>query len=321
MPRLNDDHYEQIIFDYLSGMNQKDVADKNGIGRDAVHNILVTRGITPRPYTGERISNKKWEWNHNFFNEQTPITAYWAGFLMADGCLQTHGGHSTLIIVLHGKDKEHVGMFCDAVGISRDVMYKRKDKFHFGVHLNYYGLTEQLKSWGIVPRKTYEYIEPQVDDELLSHYLRGWCDGDGCVYSYGRAARFTICGNKFAIQWYADKLRELGFSGHINIHPHHGSSDLFSDIYIGGQNQVNKIRELLLVDSSFKLERRWKVHYQEKRKTFTHACLNCGNSFEVDGFRHNGEPKFGKFCSSTCWGKFRHKEFLARKVESVGVVQ
>lgn len=300
MPRLNYEHYEQIIFDYLSGMNQKDVAEKNGIGRDAVHNILVTRGITPRSYTGERISNKKWEWNHDFFNERTPTTSYWAGFLMADGCLQTHGGHSSLIVVLHGKDKEHVGCFCDAVGLSRDAMYKRKDKFHFGVHLNYYGLPEQLKSWGIVPRKTYEYIEPYVDDELLPHYLRGWVDGDGSVYSYGDGARFTVVGNNQAMLWFADALRKLGYDGNIGIHSHSGSSD-FSNLYIGGQDNVNKIRKMLLVDENFKLERKWNVTYKTKHITFTHYCLYCGKPFAVYKYRHEKEPQNGKYCNEKCW--------------------
>jgi hypothetical protein len=300
MPKLFEYQYEQIISDYLSGMKQKDVAEKNGITRCAVGEIVRARGYSTRSYTGERISNKKWEWNTKFFYGRTPLIAYWAGFLMADGSLITNGGHSTLVVVLHGKDKEHVGAFCDVVEISRDAIYKRKNKDHYGIHLNYYGLPEQLKPWGIIPRKTYNFIEPEVDKELLPHYLRGWVDGDGSVYSFGDGARFTVSGNKYALIWFSEKLKELGYDGIIGLNPLHGSKE-YSLLYIGGQNQVNVIRKLLLVDESFKLERRWNVYYKTKHITFTHYCKFCGKPFEVTRHRHEQEPQNGKFCNKICY--------------------
>jgi hypothetical protein len=258
MPRLMMERYEQIVSDYLSGMTQKKVAEKNGITRCAVGEIVRARGISTRSYTGERISNKKWEWNTGFFNERTPIVAYWAGFLMADGSLNTDNGHATLIFVLQDKDKEYVMYFCDAVGISRNATSKRKnyDRTCLGINLNYHGLPEELRYWGIIPRKTFNYIEPKVSKELLPHYLRGWADGDGSIYAYGRAARFTVSGNNQALQWYINSLRILGFEGHIGLKPLHNST-IHSNLYIGGQNNVNKIRELLLVDGNFKMERKW----------------------------------------------------------------
>ena len=50
MPRLKKERYEKIIDDYLSGMTQREVGEVNGVGRDAVGNILRNSppGIKPQ---------------------------------------------------------------------------------------------------------------------------------------------------------------------------------------------------------------------------------------------------------------------------------
>jgi hypothetical protein len=310
MPKLFEYQYEQIVSDYLSGMKQTDVAKKNGVGRGAVSEIVRARGYKTRSYTGERtlVSNRQWDWDYSFFEKRIPIVAYWAGFMMADGSLAVHRG-STLALTIQIKDWEHVLSLCRDVGISTDATYLDKYKEQIGIHLNYSHLPQQMLPWGIVPRKTYNYVEPQIDRELLPHYLRGWCDGDGSVYSYGRGARFTISGNLDALNWYAEKLKELGYSGNVNVTLRHAAHD-YGFLYIGGANQVEKVRNLLLVDESFKLERRWNVSYESKRTTFTHICKNCGKEFQVPKFRHEKEPNHGLFCSRECRNIDQHKQHL-----------
>jgi hypothetical protein len=301
MPKLFEYQYEQIISDYLSGMTQKAVALKNGVCRGAVGEIVKARGINTRSYTGERTftSNRKWIWDYSFFEKRNPTVAYWAGFMMADGSLNTNGRASTLIFVLQEKDREHVFKFCKDISVSTDAIYERKDK-SVGINLSYSHFTEQLKPWGIVHRKTYNFIEPEVNTEFLPHYLRGWVDGDGSVYSFGDGARFTVSGNTQSLQWFEEKLKELGYDGSIRIKSIPAST-VSSLLYIGGQNQVNVIRKLLLVDESFKLERRWNVYYKTKHITFTHYCKFCGKPFEVTRHRHEQEPQNGKFCNKICY--------------------
>ena len=40
-----------------------------------------------------------------------------------------------------------------------------------------------FKKWGIIQNKTYNFIIPQIEKiDNWKHFIRGWFDGDGCIY-------------------------------------------------------------------------------------------------------------------------------------------
>lgn len=261
MPRLSDEKYQQIVDDYNSGMTQKAVGKKNGIGRDAVGNILSRLGIPIREYTGSRnMSSRKIFWDFDFFTRQNKVVAYWAGFLMADGHIHVGPtGGSSLISYVNIKDTEHMRRFCKDIGNSDELRF-RKDGY-VGFHLNYSELSKHLKVWGIIPNKTTKFLVPEFNSDLLPHYLRGWIDGDGHVYRYGRSSRITIAsGNKESMEWFANALRVVGYLGNIGIRPVKAYPGNWI-LYIGGRNQVERVCELLLVDSEYCMDRKWKDSY------------------------------------------------------------
>lgn len=258
MPALSDDVYAKIIDDYLSGMTQKQVGIKNGIGRDAVGNILRRFEIPIREYTGDRISNQRWIWDFDFFTRFNPITAYWAGFLIADGNINDKG--NVMALVIQAKDLNHLEYFCDHIGIDRSAIFTDSKYRAYGVHLHNKNLGDQLKFWGIAPRKSKNFSVPSYFPQyLLPHFLRGWIDGDGNVYRYGRSARIRVAsGNKESLQWFAGCLQSLGYDGYIGIQDVH--SEKYPGnymLYIGGANQVARVCDLLLVDEHFCMRRKW----------------------------------------------------------------
>lgn len=306
MPRLTEETYDRIIEDYLSGMSQLAVGKKNGIGRDAVGNILRRRGIEVREYTGERDSNKKWYWNTEYFSQRNPEVAYWAGFMMADGSLSDVGRSYSLVFFLQEKDRPHIELFCSHIGLPKEAIYLMKARGmsgdSYGVRLNYIGLPEQLLPWGIVPRKTYNFTEPKISIELLPHFLRGWADGDGHIYTKGRGARFTVSGSKISLNWYEKSLRSLGYDGYVGHSPR---NNLYEVMYIGGQNQVSKVCELIQSDSELRLERKWNVEYQGKYETEIRLCRYCKKEILVPTcFRE----KRGFYCDKECFKKDKAKK-------------
>ena len=165
MPRLRPEIYEEIIEDYQSGLTQNAVGELHGIGRNAIHNILVRFNVPIRGYTGERDSNRKWVWDFDFFYRQTMNTAYWAGFIMADGNIKSVGKNSFSVCVCVKKsDTEHVKKLCRDVDLDWKSVHIRKDKGEPDIRLNHVSLLKQLEPWGIVPRKTYNFVEPQVSE-------------------------------------------------------------------------------------------------------------------------------------------------------------
>jgi hypothetical protein len=251
------------------------------------------------------MTPRKWVWDFDFFKHRDATTAYWAGFLMADGHIRSVRKNTSLLVVYIQKgDAEHIGRFCDDLKLSRDAIYIRKEG-SVGVQPGHPNLIGDLEYWGIIPRKTYNFKRPEVNDpELIRHYLRGWADGDGQIYASGTGARFTVSGNIPALEWYVDKLRELGYSGGCNITYRTNEYGL---IYIGGKYQVKEVIDLLLKDGDFCLERKWNSYYEQKHNLLDAVCVQCGRHFGVVPARYN-HPRFGKFCSKDCYNEFQKKK-------------
>lgn len=297
--------YSKIIEDYLNGATQNQVAEMNGVGRDAVGNILKRFGVETREYTGERNSNRKWEWNYSFFDAHNIVSSYWAGFLMADGNISSNG--NVLAVAIQIRDSDFLYRFCDDIQVDRAACYTSGNVI--GIHLHHKNLGKQLEPWGIIPRKSKNFHLPRISNSLLPHYLRGWIDGDGSVYRYGRSARISVSsGNRPSLEWFADALRTCGYQGHIGIKE--VNSIRYPDnytLYIGGANQVATVSNLLMVDDYFCMGRKWTKTYEGKRSKVSRIC-RCGKSFLVDKSRAENEQTHGRFCSVECWNKYQRGE-------------
>ena len=310
MPRLKESQYEKIIEDYLSGMTQLETAKANGVGRDAVGKILKRFEVPTRDYTGSRSdAMRNWYWDFEFFSRRNPTVAYWAGFSMADGSISKVSKNSyNFCLCIHRDDTDHLKDFCNDIQLPWESVHIRKTG-EADVRLNHPDLAEQLEPWGIVPRKTYNFVEPEVSIKLLPHYLRGWADGDGHIYRYGRGARFTVSGNPDAMEWYAEALKFLGFIGHIGFQKR---SDNCWVLGCGGIHNVDHIVELLLVDSEFCLKRKWNKSYTAKRTLYDVECANCGKIFGVPKFRYE-HPTQGRFCGRECSNEGAKKPVIDEK--------
>lgn len=197
-------------------------------------------------------------WNQNFFNEINPTTAYWAGFGFADGCVRKLSSGTRFHIIIAEKDRSHIEDFANTIGFPIEKIIKGKTRSRtIQVFSNGSGLMESLKKWGIVERKTYNFVEPQVPKELIPHFLRGWFDGDGCVTHKPGQQRFDIVGNALGIDWYISQLRELGFCGHVNFIQKEGKH--WKHALITGGNQIKQVAEMIRVydSESPKLMRKW----------------------------------------------------------------
>src|SRR5574343_1335892 len=262
---------------------------------------------------------KRREWNLNYFKQNNKEVAYWAGFLMADGCIVHVSERSRVLALVVAKhDTEHLGKFCDAVGVSRDAIFTNKDE-SVGVHLSGMNFDVDLLGWGIIPRKTFNFVAPKVSDELLPHYLRGWIDGDGQVYANGNGARITIAGNIPAMEWCINAFRRIGYTGGINIYKR---TDTHGILYVGGINQVRTLMKLLLVENEFKLERKWSSnsYYSAKCSGEVRQCIVCGKDIFVRNIRAKNSS-YGKYCSKECRGIAERKEIIDGKLQCASCKQ
>ena len=133
--------------------------------------------------------------NENFFKKiNTQETAYILGLLYADGWIENN---HTFGIELLEHDKDILERIKSAMH-SEQKLYPRiqkinnKLKYVFRVHRSC--MVQDLICLGCTERKSLTLKFPNkniVPDELMSHFIRGYFDGDGCV-SYKKKYRKTI---------------------------------------------------------------------------------------------------------------------------------
>lgn len=106
--------------------------------------------------------------------------AYWLGFIYADGWVSATD--NTFELSLGLKDTKHLQKFADFMNHSNNVRITDNYRCRFCVTDKH--LKKRLIELGCIPRKSLilEFpSEDQVPKQLLSHFIRGYFDGDGCI--------------------------------------------------------------------------------------------------------------------------------------------
>jgi hypothetical protein len=244
----------KIIQDRISNkMTLQQLAKKYGIRWQKVKDILITN----EAYKDSRHAPKTNEWNDGFFEKQSVTVAYWAGFCFADGCITMQRYGTRLHVTISEKDSEHIEQFAKTIEFPIEKIMKVGATRVLQVYSHGEDLSRSLAKFGIVKRKSYNFIEPQIPAPLIPHFLRGWFDGDGSMFVKPGNQRFEVVGNSYGIEWYALQLRKLGYSGHINIY---GSEErVWRRLLVTGILQIKYIAELLQAydDDLPRLDRKW----------------------------------------------------------------
>lgn len=176
---------EELKKDYLAGNSLTKLQDKYGFERHALARALKASGITIVQ------NNQKHDYNSELFNEiRSEASAYWLGFLYADGSLDLKKPQVELS--LKSTDIAHMVKLRDLVCTTLPIAYKEiktKGKAYQAVRISLSNqcIYSQLIALGCPPRKSLTLSFPtkeQVPHNLHNHFIRGYFDGDGSVGVY-----------------------------------------------------------------------------------------------------------------------------------------
>ncbi len=129
--------------------------------------------------------------NHLIFNDNlfesidNEETAYWLGFLDADGCVHNGSNYDYKIeLSLKEEDINHLIKFKQFVGKDNKIAKRIKTK---AVRYSFRNkkVWQDLINLGCIPNKSLILQFPtqeQVSDEFLHPFLRGYFDGDGSFW-------------------------------------------------------------------------------------------------------------------------------------------
>lgn len=253
----------KIIELYKSGISIKEILEQVGLSpqnRACIGEARRRHNVPQRGYPNRnKTTTRKYYWDFDFFGRDSPETAYWAGFIMADGYTgPSSRGSFHLGLSIGIKDRMHLETFCSHLGLTTNQIRERKRQTPYGfshtceISVTHPSLGKALERWGIIPKKTTVWIRPQVSIGAMPHFLRGWLDGDGNI-TVSKTQAMSICGHPIAMQWIGDALVALGYSGTYSIR--HEKN--YAYLSVGGILQMLQVYYLLHGNESPRLDRKW----------------------------------------------------------------
>lgn len=122
---------------------------------------------------------RKYNINQDYFKTWSRNMAYILGLWFADGCI--YGGRM-FDITLHKKDKyilKQIAKELDYQGNLYDYVDKQASRINFSCKVIY----NDLIALGGTEKKSLTLSFPNVPDEFLPDFIRGYFDGDGSIYN------------------------------------------------------------------------------------------------------------------------------------------
>ena len=259
------ERYEEIKDMYLNqNISSTQIANIMGAKRYQINYILEKNGIA-KTFSEAR---REYGLDEHYFDEiDTPNKAYILGFLYADG--YNNDINHTVVLTLHERDKNTLEKIrkelkCEKplYHISSVNKHDRKPRELESLILASKHMSETIKKWGLIPNKTFTLEFPKfLSDNLVSHFIRGYFDGDGCAYIEKRVDRqdrlfvSIMSSTKFCygMQQYLEKI---GLKMNVN-HPT-DKNENNSIIRTTKKDNVKKFMDYIYKDADLYMERKRK---------------------------------------------------------------
>ena len=198
-------------------------------------------------------------------NEQS---AYWLGFLYADGYVSTYS--NTVSLALKESDVEHIEKFRDFMQLFDKPLQKKTKKLNgktfisYSFSLNSARIKSQLVKLGCGPCKSLTLKFPtykQVPKRFIRHFVRGYVDGDGSVTTSSCSRIMLDVAGTYD---FLDQYQKWTGLGQNKIHQ---QNNIYRSMYAGCA--AIYILDNLYKDASIYLERKYKRYLELRRLRLT----------------------------------------------------
>lgn len=156
----------------------------------------------PRSYFTRR---RKCSLNEGAFEVITEESAYWIGFIMADGCITRDrpdsSGWRRLKVNLKSSDVDHLRRLQSFLEYGGKVAMRDNNRY-CSLEVNSARLTASLRKYGVIEQKSRRTSVNHLDNNL--HFWRGMIDGDGTLYiSKNMYPSLSLCGSETILNQFA----------------------------------------------------------------------------------------------------------------------
>lgn len=209
--KISNEIEQQICQLYGDGSGTNEIAKLFNLNRSTVQKILIRNNLKLR-----KTSPYKKKYNVHYFDEYNDENCYWAGFILADGCIRTD--RDAVEIHLQEGDKDHLLKFAKAISFTGELVY---DKYSHAYSISVAGkwFPEALKkNFGIEGRKSLTTMFPkQVPLKYYNSLIRGIFDGDGSISThitqYSNIPQMSIVGTLDLV----DNIRHIFYDWGVRL--------------------------------------------------------------------------------------------------------
>lgn len=254
--RLTKEQIAKVCEIYKQGISCPKIAKEFNVSSVAIQGLLKRRNV---PRRTQSQAQRKLFFDENAFDVITEESAYWIGFLMADGNVShKHGSSPEISLTLCSKDKEHLLKFRSFLKSEHSLINVSKtNAIRFSIKSN--TLANSLNIHNVVPCKSFAACASDVL-MLNRHFWRGIIDGDGhLAISNKKKIILQLVGGKNVMEQFNQFVRIHVPNCQSSVRPH-------KSIYTVqlSCNMAFKIIEILYRDASVFLDRKYQQYLEIK---------------------------------------------------------
>lgn len=269
---LNQQQIDEIVQMYQNNVSLREIERRTPYGRPAIAKMLEELGV--KTTSGNHY--RKYFFNFDFFEKiDNELSAYWLGFMYADGCVLPVGkdgyGEQEFKIQIAEQDLELLEKFKDDIKSTYPIRYDKSDNRGNTQAQAIQSLRSQktvndLKKLGCIERKSLILqfpTESQVPKKFLPHFIRGYFDGDGSISYYQRSATHK----EFSINIVGTENFIKGLYSYLNmgsICPDKRKENSWY-LSINGNHQIEKVYHILYDNATRYMKRKY-LKFQELLK-------------------------------------------------------
>jgi len=251
-----EDQILECIRAYMDGKTLQEAGGLHNIVPSTLQRIIHRRGLHTR---NSSESHRKYAVNLSVFDELNEHSEYWAGFLFADGCIQSNKKRNEIKLAISSKDHNHMLKYQKFLQTDAPVRIVNNGSgfpgYTYSGQLSVLSthsgeLVQKLINLGLTGPRT-----PLGGLGLSRHFWRGYVDGDGYLGKpSGEKARIGLCGTLPAIEAF---MRFVDASGvKSQVQPYQASS--IWQVYYSSRVAA-RVARILYADSSVHLDRKYLI--------------------------------------------------------------
>ncbi|TMW73385.1 LAGLIDADG family homing endonuclease [Alteribacter natronophilus] len=230
---------------YPKTAKTKDIALMAGISIRQVNNLMNEFGVVRRKFGSWK---RQYHVNELFFDTWNKDMSYVIGFFTSDGCLN----RSMQTISFSQKEKDILIDIRKLLGSNHPIAVNRRTGVHsLNIHSKH--IKSTLSDYGFTSAKSTSLDFPEVPEVFLSHYIRGYFDGDGLINAGRNFITFVNGSGSFMTRLH-EILNIQGFNVRIEKY-----NSKHWRVFISGKNSISDFGEWIYKDAAIYIRRKREI--------------------------------------------------------------